>query len=241
MYETTSGVVLNVIKYNDRHNIAHIYTDRHGMMPYLVAQGNTAAARVRNSMFLPLSLLQFESRIVPGRELCTLHDVRRTCLLASIYADPVKSSIAMFVSELLTRSIQESEQNLQLWQYLLYSVKMLDSMGEGTANFHICFLYNLGAFIGIQPDTGSYRDRYWFDMVNGVFTPTRPTHNHVLNPDEAKALFTISRMNFSNLHHFKFSHQQRNAILDTALQYFRLHNSTVGTMRSPEILRRIFE
>ena len=235
------GIVLHVLKYSDKNSIAHIFTDARGRMSFLIPQGNTRAARMRNAMFMPLSILEFEAHTTPGRDLASLKDAKPFVQLCRLYADPVKSSIAMFVSELLTRSIQESEKNLQLWQYLLYSVKMLDSMGEGTANFHICFLYNLGAFIGIQPDTGSYRDRYWFDMVNGVFTPTRPTHNHVLNPDEAKALFTISRMNFSNLHHFKFSHQQRNAILDTALQYFRLHNSTVGTMRSPEILRRIFE
>ena len=58
--------------------------------------------------------------------------------------------------------------------------------------------------------------------------------------DEAAALMLLSRMTFANLHLFRFSHTQRNAILDAALRYFRLHNSTVGTMRSPEILRQIF-
>ena len=240
MYETTSGVVLNVIKYNDRHNIAHIYTDRHGMMPYLVAQGNTAAARVRNSMFLPLSLLQFESRIVPGRELCTLHDVRRTCLLASIYADPVKNAVAMFMSELLSHAIPERERDEGLYRYIETAVRLLDSLDRGVANFHICFLFHLGAFLGIEPDVESYREGYWFDMENGIFTRSMPLSNHALPPDEAAALMLLSRMNFANLHRFRFSHTQRNAILDAALRYFRLHNSTVGTMRSPEILRQIF-
>ena len=240
MYETTSGVVLNVIKYNDRHNIAHIYTDRHGMMPYLVAQGNTAAARVRNSMFLPLSLLQFESRIVPGRELCTLHDVRRTCLLASIYADPVKNAVAMFMSELLSHAIPERERDEGLYRYIETAVRLLDSLDRGVANFHICFLFHLGAFLGIEPDVESYREGYWFDMEGGTFVPFPRMAGTCLKPDLARVIVLLSRMTFSNLHLFRFSREQRNAVLDAVIAYYRMHNSTVGTLKSPEILKQLF-
>lgn len=240
MYETTSGVVLNVIKYNDRHNIAHIYTDRHGMMPYLVAQGNTAAARARNSMFLPLSLLQFESRIVPGRELCTLHDVRRTCLLASIYADPVKNAVAMFMSELLSHAIPERERDEGLYRYIETAVRLLDSLDRGVANFHICFLFHLGAFLGIEPDVESYREGYWFDMAGGTFVPFPRMAGTCLKPDLARVIVLLSRMTFSNLHLFRFSREQRNAVLDAVIAYYRMHNSTVGTLKSPEILKQLF-
>ena len=240
MYESTSGVVLNVIKYNDRHNIAHIYTDRHGMMPYLVAQGNTAAARVRNSMFLPLSLLQFESRIVPGRELCTLHDVRRTCLLASIYADPVKNAVAMFMSELLSHAIPERERDEGLYRYIETAVRLLDSLDRGVANFHICFLFHLGAFLGIEPDVESYREGYWFDMAGGTFVPFPRMAGTCLKPDLARVIVLLSRMTFSNLHLFRFSREQRNAVLDAVIAYYRMHNSTVGTLKSPEILKQLF-
>lgn len=240
MYETTSGVVLNVIKYNDRHNIAHIYTDRHGMIPYLVAQGNTAAARVRNSMFLPLSLLQFESRIVPGRELCTLHDVRRTCLLASIYADPVKNAVAMFMSELLSHAIPERERDEGLYRYIETAVRLLDSLDRGVANFHICFLFHLGAFLGIEPDVESYREGYWFYMAGGTFVPFPRMAGTCLKPDLARVIVLLSRMTFSNLHLFRFSREQRNAVLDAVIAYYRMHNSTVGTLKSPEILKQLF-
>lgn len=235
-----TGIVMHVLKYSDKNSIAHIYTDVRGRMSFLVPQGNTRAAHMRNAMFMPLSIIEFEARIAPGRDLASLKDVKTVHQLASIYADPAKSAIAMFISELLTRTIQESERNSQLWQYLYQSILLLNSIEHGIANFHICFLYNLGAFLGIQPDTGTYHDGYWFDMENGVFTPMRPPHSHVLSPKEAAAMITISRMSFSNLHRFKLSHTQRNDILDTALRYFQLHNSTVGTMRSPDILRQLF-
>ncbi len=240
MYEKMTGIVMHVLKYSDKNSIAHIFTDARGRMSFLIPQGSTRAARMRNAMFMPLSIIEFEARITPGRDIASLKDVKTVHQLSSIYADPAKSAIAMFISELLTRAIQESERNSQLWQYLYQSVLLLNSIEHGVANFHICFLYNLGAFLGIQPDTGTYRHGYWFDMENGVFTASQPPHAHALPPDEAAALMTISRMSFSNLQLFKLSQAQRNSILDTALTYFQLHNSTVGAMRSPDILRQLF-
>ena len=147
----------------------------------------------------------------------------------------------MFISELLSRCIQESERNKPLFDYIAASVRLLDSMDRGVANFHICFLYHLGAFLGIQPDTATYRTGYWFDMENGIFTQSHPAHSHVLAPREAAVMMLLARMTFANLHHFRFNHVQRNEILDIALDYYKLHNSTLGSMRSPDILRQVFE
>ena len=241
MYEKTRGIVLHTIKYNERNSIVHLYTDTHGRMSFLLPQGATRGARLRNAMFMPLSMVEFEARISPGRDIATLKDCRCPEPLPALRADPVKGMVAMFVSELLSRSVQESEGNEPLFRFIATSVRLLDSMRQGVANFHICFLFHLGAFIGIQPDTATYRRGYWFDMENGVFTPSHPLHQHVLAPREAEVIMLLSRMTFANLHRFRFSRAQRNEILDIALAYYQLHNSTIGAMKSPEILRQVFD
>ncbi len=240
MYESLNGIVLNTIKYSDRHNITHIYTDRHGLMSFLVPQGKTAAARMRAAMFMPLSLLCFEARIVPGKDLYTLHDVQRTHTPGWLYADPAKNAIAMFVSELLSHSIQECEQNEPLYRYIDTSVRLLDAMTDGVANFHICFLYHLGSFLGIEPDISNFHDGYWFDMAEGTFHSRPSASGHNLRPEQAKVIYLLSRMTFSNLHIFRFNREERNQMLDTILAYYRLHNSTLGTLRSPDILKQLF-
>ncbi len=240
MYESTNGIVLNVIKYNDRHNIVHIYTDNHGVMSFLVPQGKTAAASMRNAMFMPLSLLHFEAHIVPGRDLYTLHDAHRTHVLNNLYADPVKNAIAMFTSELLSHTIQEREQNSGLFRYIETSIRLLESMREGVANFHICFLFHLGAFLGIEPDIESYRDNYWFDMNEGTFTSYPRAGSHNLKPEEARVIKLLSRMSFGNLHLFHFNRHERNRMLDLIISYYKIHNSTIGTLKSPGILMQLF-
>ncbi|MBR5101503.1 MAG: DNA repair protein RecO [Muribaculaceae bacterium] len=234
------GVVLNVLKYNDKHNISHIYTREMGMMPFVVRQGTTAAAAVRRALMMPLSVIEFEASVVPSRELSTLHDVRRAVPLASIYADPVKNAVAMFISELLSHTIQEREPNEGLYRYIESAVQLLEASTRGTANFHICFLYHLGSFIGIQPDVGSYREGYWFNMNDGVFMPYSAVGARFLPPEQAQVIKLLSRMTFENMHLFRFNREQRNIMLDTIIAYYRIHNSTIGTLRSPEILKQLF-
>ena len=240
MQEKLEGIVINVIKYNEKHNIAHIYTDKLGMLAFLVRQGTTHASRMRNAMFMPLSLIEFEARLQPGRELGTLHDVRRAAMLMSIYIDPMKNAIAMFLSELLSHTIHEQEQNMVLYSYIKSCIMRLERAQSSVANFHICFLYRLGQFIGIQPDIESYQEGYWFNMNEGVFTQSPHAGMKSLPPAQAQVLPLLSRMTFDNMHHFKFTREQRNEMLEIILGYYRLHHSTLGTLRSPDVLRQLF-
>lgn len=240
MFEKLNGIVLHVLRYSDKNSIAHILTNRYGRMSFLLPQGATKNARIRNAMFMPLNIIEFEAKIIPGKDLHSFRDARNIATLTEIYSDPVKNAIAMFISELLTRSIQESEENPSLFRFIRTSIELLNEIEVGVANFHIWFLYNLGVFLGIQPDIETYNEGYWFDMANGVFTNERPLHNHHLTPQDAPIILLLSRMTSRNLHHFRFNRSQRGEILDIALNYYRLHNSMNGTLRSPEILKQLF-
>ena len=240
MYDKMRGIVLNTVRYNDRTSIVHVYSDTHGLMAFAVAQGKTQAARMRNAMLMPLSLIEMEARITPGRELATMHDMRRTMPLMSVYCDPVKNAVAMFMSEVLTHVIQEQEQNHTLYTYIYNSVQLLEHTTRGIANFHICFLYHLGAILGIEPDLATHREGYWFNMTEGVFSPGATQRGRYLRPHEAQAIVLLSRMRFDNLHLFRFNREQRNLVLDIILDYYKLHNSTLGTLRSPEVLKQLF-
>ncbi|MBR6283917.1 MAG: DNA repair protein RecO [Muribaculaceae bacterium] len=240
MYEKLRGVVLCTVKYSDKNNIVHIYTDAHGRLAFAVAQGSTRGARQRNALLMPLSLVEMEARITPGRELCSMHDLRSLRLLADIHANPAKSAVAMFMGEVLSHCIQEQERNDALFAYIHHSVTTLEELKRGVANFHICFLYGLGEHLGIQPDVSTYERGAWFDMDGGVFIPHPAGTQHLMRPDEAAVIRLISRMTFDNLHAFRFNREQRNQVLDTILTYYRLHNSTLGTLRSPDVLKQLF-
>ena len=209
-------------------------------MSFAVPQGKTHAARMRNAMLMPLSLVDIESGCRSGRELSLLREVRRNYPLATIYSDPVKSAIALFISELLAHVIQEPEGNGPLFRYIEQSVQLLEQLSAQFANFHICFLYHLGAHLGIQPNIESYHSGYWFDMSDGVFVPSAIRGHALLPPQQAQVIHLLSRMTFGNMGVFRFSRDERNQVLDVIISYYRLHNAAIGTLRSPDILKQLF-
>lgn len=240
MYEKLRGIVLNTIRYSDKHNIVHIYTDGRGLMSFAVPQGKTHAARMRNALLMPLSLIDLEAGLRAGRDLATLREVHRNYPLATLFSDPMKNAIALFISELLAHVIQEPEGNVYLFSYIEQSVQLLEQMPDQIANFHICFLYHLGAYLGIQPNVESYRKGYWFDMTDGVFVPSAVRGHALLPPREAQVIHLLSRMTFSNMAVFRFNREERNRMLDVIISYYRLHNAAIGTLRSPDILKQLF-
>ncbi|MGM9802876.1 MAG: DNA repair protein RecO [Muribaculaceae bacterium] len=241
MYEKLQGIVLNVMKYSDKNSIAHVYTLERGRMAFLLPQGNTRGQRLRAAAFMPLSLIEFEARIVPGIEVSSCRDVRILHALSRIYGDPVRSSVAMFMSEFLSHAIQQIEPGGQLFSFIHDSVLLLNSATRGIANFHLCFLYHLSVFLGIQPDVGSYRRGSWFNMQEGVFCAAPPATPHSLAPAQAHALFVLSHITFENMHLFRYTRQQRGMILDMMIDYFRIQGSIVGALKSPDILRQLFD
>ena len=240
MYEKLRGIVLNTIRYSDKHNIVHIYTDGRGLMSFAVPLGKTPASRMRNAMLMPLSLVDLEAAVRSGHDLAKMREIRRNYPLATIYSDPVKNAIALFISELLTHVIQEPEGNEYMFRYIEQSVQLLEQLPGQVANFHICFLFHLGAHLGIQPNLESYKKGFWFDMTDGVFVPSAVGGHDLLEPQEAQVIHLLSRMTFNNMGVFRFNREERNRMLDVIISYYRLHNAAIGTLRSPDILKQLF-
>ena len=181
------------------------------------------------------------TRVAEQMHICEVH-ARKHIERASLRrCKPVTGGRCVWGEHAFMHVIQESERNESLFRYISQSVLLLNSITQGVANFHICFVYNLGPFIGIQPDAESYTDGAWFDMQEGVFTPFAPPTSHRLAPAQARALYLLSRMSFANMHLFRYSREQRSEILDIMLTYFRIHNNTMGTLRTPDILHQLFE
>ena len=240
MFTKNRGVVLHSIKYSDTASIVHVFSREHGRLSFSLPRSSGRAARMKSALFMPLSLLEIDTDLKPGREIHSVRDVRTAIPTTGISIDPVKNAIALFVAELLGKIVRGGEENAALFDYVENSIVILDSMTQGTANFHICFLLRLGVFLGIEPDALSYRPGYWFDLNEGLFTPSPDARHRMVAPETAAVLTTIFRMRFANMHLFKFTREQRGVLLDTILDYYAIHNSTLSPLRSPDILKQLF-
>lgn len=240
MYQPLHCVALRTIKYNDKNSILSVYSLELGRLSFLVPAGNGREANRRRALFMPLSIFECVASIKPGRELCLMRDPRVIEPLHGIHSHPLKGAVSLFIADVLNAVLRESQSDATTFAFLADSIVRFNEMEEGVANFHLCFLYRLGRFIGIEPDVSTYRDGAVFDMQEGRFRMTPPLHHKYLMSDDARVLSLLSRITFENMRFFKFNRRQRNDLLDKILEYYTIHYSSLSQLQSLDVLRALF-
>lgn len=232
-------IPLRTIKYSDRHSILTAYSLERGPVSLLVPAGTGREASRIRALTSPLSIIECQATNKPGRDILVMKSPRAVVVMNNVLADPDRRMTAQFLAELLTVVLREGEPDKGVFHFLTSSITKLDSV-ERPANFHLSFLYGLARVTGIAPDVTGYRDGMLFDMTEGVFRMTRPYHNMYLSAADSHVMAMLSRMTYDNMHLYHFTREQRNQILDVMLNYYTLHYTSLRSLQSLEVLRRLF-
>lgn len=145
-----------------------------------------------------------------------------------------------FLAEVLSAVLQSGDPDPAMYDFLEASVRILDNADvKQTANFHICFLYNLARRLGIEPDVSTYIPGSVLDMNDGTWRMSAPLHSAYLDPEASALAFRLSRMTYANMDRYRFNRKERNAILDGILGYFSIHYVSMRYLRSLDILRSL--
>ena len=238
--EKILGIVTDVVKHSDRHNVVTLFTRHHGRVALLSSAGNGKTARIRNASLMPLSVISADVNFNATRELQFLGKFTREVLWKDLYFNPVKSAISMFLAEFLNTYLRHTPPDPALWDFIAESINCLDKAKKGLANFHLAFLIDFLSYAGIQPDLSEWREDAWFDMQGGSMTLLPPPHRNSLTPGEASVLPLLSRMNLRTAPLFRFSAAQRRELLGKLLTYYSLHFPGLANLRSPAVLADVF-
>jgi DNA repair protein RecO (recombination protein O) len=241
MYQKVCGVALRTIKYNERNSILLAWTAELGRVSLLMPAGSGTESRRRRALSMPLSLFEGQIDVRPGRDIYTIRDMRPAVVTPSLSAHPIKTTLAMFLAEVLLAVLNENGQSDPLmWRLVSESVVELDlAADEQLANFHLLFLYRLGVLLGIEPDISTWQQGRVFDLVDGIFRSGAPMHGKYIESAEAQAIIALSRLNYRTLSLLKLTHSQRSRLLDGILQYYSLHYAPLANLRSLEIVRAL--
>lgn len=218
-----------------------MYTEAFGRASYLVSRTRSKRGGLSKALFAPLTVWELEVDHQPKRELHRIKEAHACFPLTDVAGDPVKSMLALFLSEVLFRVVREQESDLRLFQYLYESIHLLEYADKGIANFHLVFLLGLLQPLGIFPNVEAYHPGDYFDMLNGLFTDALPLHNHFLNESDSAVFVRLLRIGFDNMALFGFSRQDRHAILQYILAYYRLHLPDFPEIKSLSILQSLFD
>ena len=143
----------------------------------------------------------------------------------------------MFLSEVLTNTLQEEEQNEALFSYLENTLLWLDSQSE-YANFHLLFLLKLTKYLGFPPDTTNIEYPF-FDLSEGKFE-LKSNNKYSVSGENLALLKQLLGTTFDGLSNVKINAKQRQSFLSMMLLYFELHLGSFKTPKSLQVFNQVF-
>lgn len=241
MIEKIEGIVLRTRKYSDGLMIADIYTAQHGRMAFLLPVSHSKRSRVRCVLFQPLSMLSFTASVKASSTLSRISEVSPYSMYSSIPNDVVKSSIALYLAELLTYALRESDKDESLFAFLDRSFALFDSLEHGYADFHLVFMVQLLRFLGIYPNVEDYTPGCYFDLAQGCMTRDYPSHPHFLVPADTASFMELLCTGYESMHRLSLNRKLRGEYLATLAAYYRLHIPDFPELKSADVLRELFD
>lgn len=176
----------------------------------------------------------------PSHELQYARNFEVTHPWGLIFSDPMRMTMAMFLSEFLNKLLREAQPDARLWDYLLRCLSLLNSPRGGSPNFHIVFTATLSAFVGITPDVAQYGRNAIFDLRAGSYTYLPPSHSDVVRPPLSRWPLILSKLNYSNCKALHLSGADRYTLLSAILRYYSLHFPGMQNFKSLDVMRDVF-
>jgi DNA repair protein RecO (recombination protein O) len=239
MQVKTTGIILHTTKYSDSATIATVYTLEFGRVSYLVFGVNKKKSACRAALLQPLSIVEIEATHTPGKDIQQIREMRMKHQLSGIPFDPVKNSLALFLNEVLFKTLRQTEPDENIFLFIENSILQLDCCQAGIHNFHLVFLQKLTRYLGFEPSVEDQGD--YFDLMNGVFQTQKPLHVHFLLPEVTKQFTALLETDYTNLETLILSREKRLVLLKSMVEYYRLHIPEFHQLHSLPILQSLFD
>lgn len=220
MLQKTKGIVLYSVKHGESALITHIYTNNYGRQSFLTYSTHRKRGLTNAYLFHPLSLLELEVEYKENRDIQKIIEARHSFIFNQLYFDVRKSTIALFLGEILHRNIRETEANKQLFDFIYNSVQLLDVIKEGVENFHLVFLVQLTKFLGFYP---------------GI------DYELKIKPEIQYDFQKLISASLTDITTLKFSKVIRQVLLNLILELYKNHLLESSNLRSLKVLRELFE
>ena len=239
MLQQTRGLVIRTVKYAETSLIARIYTEKLGLQSYIINSVRTANPTNKMVWLQPLTLLDMVVYHRKGKDLQRIKEMRPEYIFISIPFDTPRRLLALFIAEVLYKTLKEEEANTPQFEFLYEAVSYLDQSQQSVANFHLVFLLQLSRYLGFFPQNNFSTALNYFDLREGVFTTQLPFHTDYAAPPLTDWLSQLIGLSLTQSHSLRLNRTSRKQLLQTLLRYYALHIEGFGELRSPDILEEV--
>ncbi|TDQ13783.1 DNA replication and repair protein RecO [Algoriphagus boseongensis] len=227
MIKKTAGIVLSSLKYKETSIIVKIFTRELGLKSYLVNGVRTQGKGSKMAFYQPLTLLDLVVYDKENSGLQRISEAKLTFPQKHIPFDFSRTSVALFMTEVISRSIFENYQNEFLFDFLEESIQILDQENLNLTHFPIVFLLEKAKYLGFGPEEASM---FLIESKNQPFSP-----------EETKELESyISQLLEEGYHSAaQVRGSLRKRFLDFLVDYYSEHLDNPSPLKSLPILRQL--
>lgn len=236
MQVKTKAIVISSLKFQEKSLIVKCFTLSDGLKSYFVRDAFSARkSNQKIAYFQPLTILEIEAVHKNKGTLESFKEIKIATPFHSIHSNVVKSTMVMFLSEILHHSIHEEEKNEPLFTFLEAALHWLDNHNE-ISNFHLIFLLETTKYLGFYPDVSNVDQKY-FEMSEGIFSPFHAISS--LTEHESNLFKKLIDLKFDN-NQKTFHIIERQILLKILIDYYSFHLDGFKKPKSLDVLKEVF-
>lgn len=243
MTHKTKGIILRTINYGETSVITTAYTELFGVQSYIVkgVRKGSKTSQGKSSFFQPGAMLELEVYHNTLKNLQFIKEFQWGYLYVNVFFDVVRNAVAMYMIELLQRSLKQPEANPELFYLIEGSLVQLDKASDTlTANLPLYFTLHLADELGLRFNGEYSAETPIIDLQEGIYVQNIPQHPHYIADELAKATFAINNIMFYNdLENIHLNRTARRSLIYAYLQFFMLHIQDFGDLKSIQVLQEV--
>jgi len=239
----TKGIVLRTVKYGETSVIVTIFTELFGIQSYIVNGVRTSSKKGsgRANLFQPGAILDLTAYHNELHHLQRLREFKWSYIYQHIFFDVLKNSVALFMVELLSKTLKQPESNAELFYFAEDAFTHLDKADEQVvANFPLYFALHLASFYGFRVSDQYTEQTAYLDLQEGEFVHEHPVHPHFLGyPYSYITSQLLKVMQPHELTQIKLNQDTRRILLQAYQAYYALHIQDFGVMKTLPVLQEV--
>ena len=236
--DKTRAIVLKAIRYGDNSLIVKLLTEQNGLQSFMVKGAYNKNAKIRAALFQPLTMLDVVCAKSRG-ELGYFKEAGIEHAYQDIPVNITKNTIVLFVCELLSKTIQEAETDLELFEFVHRALIHLDEMSGNCADFPLRFAIKVSYFLGFSPNVNTFQPGFVFDLEEGCFRHDSTGCTYFIDNQLSEVFYRICQDDFFEECSLKLRNAERRQLLEAVINYYKLHVSGFNEMNSVEILKAV--
>ena len=227
------AIALSYLKQGESSIIAKIFTEEKGLQSFIVKGVRAKKAKKKLGLFQPLQLLNINATHITKNSLQYISEITITHNQVSDGIDMKKNFISIFVAEVLSKVLLETEKDKALFKFIWELKNDLSNFEKINPNFPLLFLIGLSEQLGFLPSKDQI-DGDYFNLEFGEFTNNKQQLNYFIKKENSYYLRKLLENKDINI-----PYKNRNKLLLHLIQYYKLQHHELKNITSHLIIESL--